>query len=127
MLERLSAEKLRDLLLPMSARGRRGVYFVRLCNWDEGVRADVWACHEAARKRGVLLEGQMHNPDDRQLSYMRDVLGTGFAPDADFLAGALEKWMPRMSAANRQALAREMARNTTIQLRLINPPSTCMV
>ena len=103
MLQRVEAKTLEDLLLPMGRRPSKGVYFVRLNGCD---RMDlIWRYHEAAREKGVILEGSLANPDDRQLGYLRETLGSEFRPDPAFIVGALRKWMPRMSAANRQEFA----------------------
>lgn len=108
MFDRLNAKNLKDVMAPMSRRSGRGVYFVRVCGWNDGVREDIWACHEAARSRGVIIEGQIANPDERQLSYLNDVLGSDFEPTEAFIIGALSKWMPRMSDANRREFAKAL-------------------
>ena len=102
MFDRVDARDFGALMLPMSRRAARGVYFVRVCGWGDGVKDGLWAFHEAARQRGVVLEGQIANPDERQLSYLNDTLGTAFEPTEAFVMSALSKWMPRMSEANRR-------------------------
>ena len=110
MFDRVDARSLNDLSLPMSRRAGKGVYFVRVCAWNEAVKAAVWRFHEAARSRGVILEGQIANPDERQLSYLNEVLGPDFRPDAAFLSDKLAQWMPRMSAPVRAEFAQALAR-----------------
>lgn len=108
MYDRIDAGQLRDLMAPLSRRPAKGVYFARVCGWSEDVKAGLWAFHEAARSRGVILEGQIANPDERQLSRMNEVLGDAFEPTEPFITAALEKWMPRMKPKHREEYARAL-------------------
>lgn len=105
MFARIDAKETDDLLRPMRERPRPGVYFVRLCFCAADTKAFLWAYDQRARGKGVLIEGQIANPDERQLSYLNDVLGASFSPDAPFIAGQMAKWMPRMPASKRQEFA----------------------
>ena len=109
MANRINASNLSDLLLPMRQRGNApGVYFVRLCQWSMEIKDFLWRYHEAARAKGVIIEGQIGNPDERQLSYLTEMLGSAFEPNPAFITQALQKWMPRMSQANRVSFAEAM-------------------
>ena len=109
MANRINASNLSDLLLPMRQRGNApGVYFVRLCQWSPEIKNFLWRYHEAARAKGVIIEGQIGNPDERQLSYLTEMLGSAFEPNPAFITQALQKWMPRMSQANRVSFAEAM-------------------
>ena len=68
MFDRVDAKSIDDLMLPISRRSGRGVFFARVCGWSDAVGNGVWAFHEAARRQGVVIEGQIANPDERQLS-----------------------------------------------------------
>ena len=82
MANRINASNLSDLLLPMRQRGNApGVYFVRLCQWSPEIKDFLWRYHEAARAKGVIIEGQIGNPDERQLSYLTEMLGSAFEPN----------------------------------------------
>ena len=106
MYTRITATDIAGLMKPMSQRsGGSGVYFVRLCYSGPQILEGLWAYHEAARRKGVIIEGQISNPDDRQMSYLNDVLGNNFQPTTDFILNALGKWMPRMSPKNRREFA----------------------
>ena len=78
MYDRINAKQFSDLRAPLSQRPAKGVYFARVCGWRDGLADELWFFHEAARVRGVILEGQIANPDERQLSYMSEVLGDAF-------------------------------------------------
>lgn len=106
MFDRVDAKSIDDLLLPMSRRGARGVFFARVCAWNEAVKAGIWAYHEAARRRGVILDQQIQNPDGQQLEYLNDVLGDAFEVSEVFLQHSLAKWTPRMSEVPRRDFAR---------------------
>lgn len=106
MYNRIDARNLTDLLLPLSKRtNTKGVYFVRLCQWGPETKPFLWNYHEAAREKGVILEGQINNPDERQLNYLTETLGGGFEPKVQFIENALQRWMPRMNEQNRSEFA----------------------
>ena len=110
MLNRVEAARKEDVFLPLSRRTDKGVYFLRLAGYSKPVEDYIWQYHEEARQRGVIIENQINNPDDRQLSYYNDVLGTAFQPEAGFIMAALRKWMPRMSDGNKNEFTAAMCR-----------------
>lgn len=106
MYNRIQADNLSSLFLPMSRRqAGKGVFFVRVCQTDQQVLDGLWKYHELARARGVILEGQITNPNDRQLNFLNEMLGSSFQPNAAFIVNALGKWMPRMKEAHRREFA----------------------
>ena len=109
MLQRGTASHLGDLLTPVQSRNPVCAYFVRLDGWSAGLGQTVWACHEAARRCGVLLDGGLPNPDPSHLAYYRERLGDAFSPAESFIRDALAKWLPAMLPARRQELAGQMA------------------
>ena len=109
MLSRVDAVSRDDVFLPMSQRKTRGVYFLRLSDYSEPLERFIWQYHEEARERGVIIEDQISNPDERQLSYYSDVLGSSFQPSEEFVLAALGKWMPRMSADKKAEFAAAMS------------------
>ena len=110
MLERTTLTSLDDFALPLSRRAVPGAYMVRVCAWSDRVGEGVWRFHEMARQWGVIIEGRIPNPDDGQIGYMTQVLGTDFEPTAAFAEAALGRWMPRMSDGNRHDFAEALAR-----------------
>jgi len=110
MLERSTLNRLDDFALPLSRRKAPGAYMARVCAWSDGVGEGAWRVHEMARQWGVIIEGRIPNPDDGQTGYMTQTLGADFEPTAAFAEAALERWMPRMSGANRHAFAEALDR-----------------
>ena len=109
MFDRIDAGNFDDLMLPMSRRSRRGVYFVRVCGWSPAVKDGVSAYCQAATRRGVIIDGQLGNPDRRQLDYMNDVLGADFQPDEAFLTSKLSLWIPNLGEQLRREFARALS------------------
>ena len=110
MLERSTLNSLGDYALPLSGRAVPGAAMARICAWSEPVGEGVWRFHEMARLWGVIIENRIPNPDEGQIGYMTQVLGTDFQPTAAFAEAALERWMPRMSPENRRAFAEALER-----------------
>ena len=105
MMQRAEAAELKDVLLPLSRRRQAGPYFLRVCAYSDALGDCIWQVHEAARQRGVIIEGQIANPDEGQLRYLSDVLGTAFEPTRAFVEAALQKWVPQMSESSRRSFA----------------------
>lgn len=110
MLERSTLTTLGDYALPLSRRATPGPYFARVCAWSPEIRDDLWRYHEMARQWGVIIENRVPNPDEGQIGYMQQTLGPDFEPTAAFAEAALDRWMPRMSPANRHAFAEGLER-----------------
>ncbi|MBQ6325891.1 MAG: hypothetical protein IJI26_07500 [Clostridia bacterium] len=110
MQERTTLNRLDDFALPLPRRTVPAAYMARVCGWSASVEEGVWRFHEMARQWGVIVEDRIPNPDEGQVGYMAQVLGTDFQPTAAFAEAALVRWMPRMSEANRRAFGEALAR-----------------
>ena len=109
MYSRVDAENLSELLLPISQRkSGQGVFFVRVCQYGPEGKDGLWQFHEAARSKGVIIEGQIANPDERQLNYFYEQAGTAFQAEPAFIVDILQKWMPRMQPRHRQEFAQAL-------------------
>ena len=108
MFERTDAGRPDDLFLPMIGRSPHGVYFARVCGWNDEAQTCARRFYEAATQRGVVIDGGLQNPDGAQTGYMTDALGPDFRADEGFVADALARWLPAMGAEHRRDLARLM-------------------
>ena len=108
MFERIEACDRDELFKPLSQRAQRGMFFLRIADFNEGISDYIWRVHESARASGAIIEGQISNPDERQLGYYNDVLGGDFRPEKAFIEQALSKWTPRMSVQNRSEFAQAL-------------------
>ena len=105
MYQRVVALSPDDCFLAISKRRQRGVFFLRVTKYSDSIREWLWKFHEAARVRGVILEKQIGNPDERQLNYYTETMGNDFQPERFFIQQALQKWMPRMQERPRAEFA----------------------
>ena len=96
MFQQAVLEKLDGYFVPLSGRPGRCVYFYRLTGVSPQVTAFLKRYYEAARQTGVVLDGQLQNPDTRQLGYFSEMMGTAFRQDRAFLSAQLARWLPRM-------------------------------
>lgn len=108
MYNRIDVKDIADLFVPISQRSDHGVFFLRICRTNQKVQNAVWQFHEAARSKGVILEGQISNPDERQLSFFSEMMGPSFQATPSFVTSALQKWMPRMQQGHRAEFARSL-------------------
>lgn len=103
-----SFEKLDDYFLPLSRRRERSVFFCRMDGLNGEIENFIRRYYDAARRNGVILDGRIPNPDVGQLAYFSEMLGTDFRHERSFLDQRLRAWLPRMSQAQRSAVAEAM-------------------
>ena len=105
MYRRVMASIPDECFLPISKRRQSGTFFFRVTQYSNEIGEWLWKYHEAARQKGVILENQIQNPDERQLNYYMETMGTAFSPEGSFIRSALQKWMPRMNESVRAEFA----------------------
>ena len=108
MLTKGVARSPRDLLTPLTQRAPVCVYFLRLDAWSVALEQELWRCHEAARRCGVILDRGVPNPDNSQLTYFREFFadepGGQPAMDPGSVQRALARWLPQLGETQRREL-----------------------
>ena len=94
-----------DYFLDFSSRKEKGVYFYRINGYNEKIKNFILKYYEMARKTGVVIEGKIPNPDEKNLSYYEEMMGMDFKMDEKFIFDALLKWLPRMNDYQRKNVA----------------------
>ena len=97
--------ELNDYFLKRSERPGGGVYFYRICGYNEDVGRFLARYCEAASETGAVIEGRIPNPDERNLDYYEEVMGLDFRTDETFIKISLERWLPRISQSQREQIA----------------------
>lgn len=105
MFERKTLQDLPDYFAPRSARPGPVVYCYRISCYNEAIDAFIRRYYQEARQNGVIVEGRIPNPDEKNLAYYEEIMGTGFQMHLGFLTGSLQKWLPRMAQVQRDAVA----------------------
>ena len=105
MLERRKLNKLSDYFLELNKRAERGVYFCRINGYSREIEDFIGSYYETARKEGVVIEGKIPNPDEKNLAYYSEIMGMDFQLSTGFITSALKKWLPRMNDHQRQNVA----------------------
>lgn len=105
MLERKKIHQPDDYFLEIGQRPECGVYFCRICGYSSMIDNFILKYYEAAKKSGVIIEGRIPNPDEKNLSYYSEIIGTAFQMSVGFIGETLKKWLPRLNASQRQSVA----------------------
>ena len=105
MLEHVKLCSLNDYFLPLGSRSNKGVYFYRFNGYSEEIEGFIKKYYDAARKSGVIIEGKIPNPDEKNLSYYGEIMGMDFRMSIGFIAASLQKWLPLMNDSQRQNVA----------------------
>ena len=98
-------ENLNDYFKKKSERNENSVYFYRINGYTEEIGHFLRTYYEAARKAGVIIEGRLPNPDEKNLAYYNEVMGMDFRLEPAFLTASLKKWLPRMNDFQRENVA----------------------
>ena len=96
---------LEDYFLDFNSRREKGVYFYRINGYNEEIKNFILKYYEVARKTGVVIEGKIPNPDEKNLSYYNEIMGMDFRMDEKFIFNSLYKWLPRMNDYQRGNVA----------------------
>lgn len=105
MLEHKQIHHLDDFFLDLNRRREKGIYFYRINGINPEIRKFIRNYYDAARKNGVVLEGGIPNPTNQNLAYYQEQMGTEFQMNPVFILNRLQKWLPRMNGAQRQAVS----------------------
>ncbi len=105
MLRHIIAENLDDFFRSLGDRKEKGVYFYRINGFNEAVNDFIYKYYEAARKSGVIIEGRIPNPDEKNLSYYTEIMGMDFQMSLGFISASLKKWLPRMNDYQRETVS----------------------
>lgn len=105
MLEHKKICNLNDFFTDLSLRQSRGVYFYRINGYSEEIRGFIKKYYDVARRSGVVIEGKIPNPDEKNLSYYSEIMGMNFQMNIEFMNASLKKWLPRMNEFQRKSVA----------------------
>ncbi len=105
MLEQITIRTLDDFFMDLMHRPMKGVYFYRINLYSKPIESFIKKYYEAARSHGVIIEGRIPNPDERNLSYYEEMMGLDFRMDVRFFSDSLRKWLPRMDDYQRSQVA----------------------
>lgn len=105
MFEHKTLKNLDEYFIELSKRQDKSVYFYRINGYNETIKAFIQRYYEAARKSGVVVEGKIPNPDEKNLKYYQEIMGTDFQMNMEFINAALKKWLPRMNDYQRNNIA----------------------
>ena len=94
-----------DFFCPLDNRKNKGVFFYRICGYSNEIKIFIKKYYEAARKSGVIIEGKIANPDEKNLAYYEEIMGMQFQLELNFIATSLKKWLPRMTDYARENVA----------------------
>lgn len=105
MFQHIKLQSLNDFFKSLNERQSAGVYFYRINGYSKEIAAWIRSYYEAARRRGVIIEGKLPNPDEKNLAYYHEIMGPGFQLSTGFIGAGLKKWLPRMNDHQRENVA----------------------
>ena len=105
MFEHKKIQGLEDFFVELNNRREQGVYFYRINGYNEKVQDFVLKYYQAARQSGVVIEGKIPNPDEKNLAYYGEIMGMEFKMSLEFFTASLGKWLPRMNQYQRETVA----------------------
>ena len=108
MVKQTQLERLDDYFVDLGKRKTKGVYFYRFNGYSRQIHEFLQKYYEVARLSGVIIEGKLQNPDNNNLSYYNEIMGSAFRMDQAFISSSLKKWLPRMTDPQRENVTRSI-------------------
>lgn len=105
MFEHRKINGLDDFFIELDKREEKGIYFYRINGYTQEVGNFVKRYYEVARRSGVIIEGKIPNPDEKNLEYYNEIMGMDFQLNNEFILTSLKKWLPRMNDYQRGNVA----------------------
>ena len=105
MLEHKKIQNLNDYFVELNSRQNKGVYFYRINGYSNEIGEFIKKYYNVARRTGVVIEGKIPNPDEKNLAYYNEIMGMNFQMSLEFISTSLKKWLPRMNDFQRQNVA----------------------
>lgn len=105
MLEHKKIQNLNDYFVELNSRQNKGVYFYRINGYSSEIGEFIKKYYDVARRTGVVVEGKIPNPDEKNLAYYNEIMGMNFQMNLEFISTSLKKWLPRMNDYQRQNVA----------------------
>lgn len=102
MFEHKKLREPEDFFINLNDRADKCVYFYRINAFSDRIERFVRRYYEASRTSGVVIEGRIPNPDEKNLAYYSEIMGTDFLMSVGFIAESLRKWLPRMNDFQRK-------------------------
>lgn len=102
MFEHKKLQELNDYFKELNSRNEKGVYFCRINGYNEEIKEFLQRYYEVARVSGIVIEGKIPNPDEKNLSYYEEIMGMDFMMNMGFIDTSLKKWLPRMNDYQRK-------------------------
>ena len=105
MLTHKTITNLEDYFKELNTRTEKGVYFYRINSYSEETAEFIKKYYDLARRTGVVIEGRIPNPDEKNLEYYSEMMGMKFEMSPAFINASLKKWLPRMNDYQRETVA----------------------
>lgn len=105
MFQHKKISSLDDYFLDLSKRENNSVYFYRIADYTDTVKAFLLKYYNSARLNGVIIEGGIPNPNENNLSYYYEMIGDAYKTDCSFINEQLRKWLPRMTDNQRNIVS----------------------
>ena len=97
--------KVSDFFLSLSDREEKGVFFYRVSGYNAGIHAFIRKYYEACMISGVIVEGGIPNPDQKNLTYYNEIMGSAFEMNSNFIYKSINKWLPRLNLNQKKSIS----------------------
>ncbi len=102
MFEHKQLQNLQDYFTDLNNRRESCVYFYRINNYSEEIKNFILKYYEEARKTGVVIEGKIPNPTEKNLEYYNEIMGMNFQMSVGFIGHGIFGEKPEKMAAENE-------------------------
>ena len=90
MIERINISQLSDFFLKRSERRSTGVFFCRIDQYSAELEAFLIEYIGSIKKNGKWIDKKIKNPDENQLNYYDNIVGSDFILELEFIKRSLK-------------------------------------
>ncbi len=94
-----------DYFLPLNQRSGSVVYVCRLGGYNQNVENFLQSYLAKSTTGGLVQIGKIPNPNEQNLRYFQEMLGSDFVMQVGFFAVSLKTWLPRLTTYQNQTVA----------------------
>lgn len=115
MIERVKITKLNDYFLKLSQRNPKGVFFCRIDQYSSELKEFLIQYMGSIKNNGIWLDQKMKNPDENQLMYYENMIGSQFNMEVEFIKRSTKLMFGNLSVMQIELLSNAIL-NELIQL-----------
>jgi YceG-like Ter operon protein len=113
LIERVKINRLNDYFLKLSQRNPQGVFFCRIDQYSDELKEFLKEFIGSIKNDGIWIDQKMKNPDENQLMYYENIIGSQFNMDGEFIKRCIKLMFGNLSENQIEGLSQAVFHELT--------------